>query len=98
LEYGVGLAATLDDDPRAAEQAFLGALHAARRTGQRSLIAYSLLGLAVVRAADGRATQAAALLGASSALFDELGEEPERIEAELRERVVGELRQSLGDS
>jgi predicted ATPase/DNA-binding SARP family transcriptional activator len=98
LEYGVGLAATLDDDQRDAEQAFLGAMHAARLTGQRSLVAYCLLGLAVVRAADGRTTQAAALLGASSALFDELGEAPERIEAELRERVLAELRESLGDA
>jgi predicted ATPase len=96
LEYGLGLAASLDDDHAVARPAFLGALQAARRTGQRSLVAYSMLGLAVVDASAGRDLPAAAVLGASSALFEELGEEPERIESELRERVLADLRESLG--
>ena len=87
LEYGLGLAASLDDDLVLAEQAFRSALQTARRTGQRSLIAYSLLGLAIVDAGTGRSLEAATLLGASSALFGDLGEEPERIEAELGARA-----------
>ena len=98
LEYGLGLAASLDDDHLVAEQAFRGALQAARRTGQRSLVAYSLLGLAIVGASMGRDLQAAALFGAASALFEELGEEPERIEADLGHQVLSRLRASLGDA
>ncbi|MGC9960415.1 MAG: BTAD domain-containing putative transcriptional regulator [Acidimicrobiales bacterium] len=98
LEYGLGLAASLDDDHLAAEQAFRGALQAARRTGQRSLVAYSLLGLAIVGASMDRDLQAAALFGAASALFEDLGEEPERIEADLGRQVLSRLRASLGGS
>ncbi|MGD0593576.1 MAG: BTAD domain-containing putative transcriptional regulator [Acidimicrobiales bacterium] len=97
IEYGVGLAAALDEDYAAAEPAFTGALHAARRTGQRSLVAYALLGIAVTRAATGREADAAALLGASSALFDELGEQPERMEARLQESTLKALRAVLGE-
>jgi predicted ATPase/DNA-binding SARP family transcriptional activator len=97
LEYGLGLAAALDDDHALAEGAFAVAMRGARRTGQRSLVAYSLLGLAVVRTAAGRHGDGAALLGASSALFEELGEETERLEADLRTRTVQRLRESMGD-
>jgi predicted ATPase/DNA-binding SARP family transcriptional activator len=96
LEYGVGLAACLAGDHRTAEPAFVSALLAARRTGQRSLVAYGLLGMCAVLTAGGRAAEAAVLLGASSALFEELGEQPERIETGLRERVVASLRGELG--
>jgi tetratricopeptide (TPR) repeat protein len=96
LEYGVGLAACLAGDHRTAEPAFVSALLAARRTGQRSLVAYGLLGMCAVLTAGGRAAEAAVLLGASSALFEEHGEQPERIETGLRERVVASLRGELG--
>lgn len=98
LEYGVGLAAILDDDTAAAEAAFVASLRSARLTGQRSLVAYAILGIAAVWAASGRQRPAAVLLGASSALFDELGERPESIESTLRNRVTADLRGVLGDS
>lgn len=96
LEYGVGLAACLDGDFAGAEPAFAAALPAARRTGQHSLVAYAVLGTAAVRAATGRESAAALLLGASSALFAELGEQPEKIEVILRDRTTSSLRLSLG--
>jgi predicted ATPase/DNA-binding SARP family transcriptional activator len=97
LEYGVGLAACLDGDYEGAEPAFASALMAARRTGQRSLVAYAVLGAAAVRAATGREPEAAVLLGASSALFEALGEQPERIEVIVRDRATASLRAALGD-
>jgi len=97
LEYGVGLTAALDDDYEASEPAFEAALHGARRTGQRSLVAYALGGIAAVRAFTGHGAKAATLLGASSALFDELGEQPERVEAGLRAAAMAALHGALGD-
>src|SRR5580658_8204734 len=97
LAYGVGLAAALDNDYTAAYSAFVNAMHEARRTGQKSLLAYAVLGIAVVRCSVGRDHDAATLLGASVALFDELGEQPERVEAALRERVLASLSATLGD-
>jgi predicted ATPase/DNA-binding SARP family transcriptional activator len=97
LQYGVGLAAILDDDHEASEPAFVAALHGARRTGQRSLVAYALLGIGVTRAYTGREVDAANLLGASSALFGELGEQPEPIESTLRDRALASVRSHLGD-
>ncbi|MGO9559739.1 MAG: ATP-binding protein [Acidimicrobiales bacterium] len=98
LEYGVGLAATLEGDHRAAEPAFVGALLAARRTGQRALVAYALLGLSAGCVATDRGSQAATLLGGSSALFDKLGEKPERIETQLRQDVLAALDAEFGDA
>jgi len=97
LEYGVGLTAALGEDFGASETAFEGALHGARRTGQRSLLAYALLGIAVTRTFTGREPAAAELFGASSALFDELGEQPEPIEAQLRDRALASLLAVMGD-
>jgi hypothetical protein len=97
LEYGVGLAACLDGDYEGAGPAFASALLAARRTGQHSLVAYAVLGAAAVRAATGRESEAAILLGASSALFAEMGEQPERMEVILRDRATASLRLSLGE-
>jgi tetratricopeptide (TPR) repeat protein len=97
LEYGVGLTAALDDDYEASEPAFEAALHGARRAGQRSLVAYALGGIAAVRAFTGHGAKAATLLGASSALFDELGEQPERVEAGLRAAAMAALHGALGD-
>jgi predicted ATPase/DNA-binding SARP family transcriptional activator/Tfp pilus assembly protein PilF len=97
LEYGVGLTAALDDDYGASEAAFVGAFYGAQHTGQRSLVAYTLLGIAVTRTFTGREADAAALFGASSGLFDELGEQPEPIEAALRERALVFLRSAIDD-
>jgi predicted ATPase/class 3 adenylate cyclase len=97
LEYGVGLTAVLAEDFEAAEPALVRAFAAAKQTGQRSLVAYTLLGIAIVRTAADRPSEAAALLGASSALFEDVGEHPERIEAGLREATAASLRKALGD-
>jgi predicted ATPase/DNA-binding SARP family transcriptional activator len=96
LEYGVGLTACLEGDNEPAESAFVSALLAARRTGQRPVVAYALLGIAGTRTAGGSAREAAHLLGASSALFDELGEQPESVEEALRERILTKLSEELG--
>jgi predicted ATPase/DNA-binding SARP family transcriptional activator len=97
LEYGVGLTAVLAEDFEAAEPVLTRAFEAAQDTGQRSLVAYALLAIALVRAAAGRSGEAAALLGASAALFEEVGEQPERIEAALQEAAVASLQKTLGD-
>jgi predicted ATPase/DNA-binding SARP family transcriptional activator len=97
LQYGVGLTAAFDADYEVSEPAFVEALHGARRTGQRSLVAYALLGIAVARTFTGREAEAAGLFGASSGLFDELGEQPEPIEADLRERALDCLRSVIGE-
>ena len=98
LEYGAALAASLEDDDASAEPAFLKALDAARRTGQRSLVAYALLGIGLTRARNGRGEQAATLLGVSAALFDELGEKPEPTEEGLRQQALASLKVELGDT
>jgi predicted ATPase/DNA-binding SARP family transcriptional activator len=95
LRYGVGLAAALDADFVAAESAFIEVLGQARRTGQTSLVAYALLGVAVARGRTGRHHDAAALLGASEALFERTGE-PERLESELRDSLMTSLGSALG--
>jgi predicted ATPase/DNA-binding SARP family transcriptional activator len=97
LEYGVGLASCLEGDVAAARAAFANALRAAWRTGQRSLVAYTILGLAATAAAAAEHEEAAKLLGAAEAGFDELGEQPEHLEASLFDRTAGELRASLGE-
>jgi predicted ATPase/DNA-binding SARP family transcriptional activator len=96
LDYGVGLTAVLADDFEMAEPALVRAFAAAHETGQRSLLAYTLLGIALVRVAAGRPAEAATLLGASSGLFEEVGEQPERIEAGLRDAAAASLQESLG--
>jgi predicted ATPase/DNA-binding SARP family transcriptional activator len=97
LEYGFGLAAALDGDHAAAEPAFISAIGQARRTSQRSLLAYALLGVAVARGSTGHDHDAATLLGASAALFDQAGEQPERLEAALRDRIGAHVRGRLGE-
>jgi predicted ATPase/DNA-binding SARP family transcriptional activator len=99
LEYGLGLAACLEGDETVAGPAFSRALTAARRTGQRTLVAYAVLGLAASRAIGpaGQWQESALLLGASSALFEQLDEQPEALEAALAERTRAVLREALGD-
>jgi hypothetical protein len=96
LEYGRGMAAALDGDPATAVAAFAEALGLARQTGQRSLVAYALLGIAVTAGGLGQYPEAAALHGAADALFEELREAPEPLEARLREQALGVLRAQLG--
>jgi predicted ATPase/DNA-binding SARP family transcriptional activator/Tfp pilus assembly protein PilF len=97
LEYGCGMASALDGDTAAAGPAFAEALGSARQTGQRSLVAYAMLGIAVTAAGSGWQPQAAALLGAADARFEELRETPEALEARLRAQALAVLRADLGD-
>lgn len=99
LEYALGLVACLEGDHGEAGPAFSRALSAARRTGQRTLVAYAVLGAAAARAItpNRRRDESAVLLGASSALFKELGEQPEALEAALLERTRTLLLEALGD-
>jgi predicted ATPase/DNA-binding SARP family transcriptional activator len=97
LEYGSGMAAALGGDAAAAAAAFAEVLGLAHQTGQRSLIGYALLGIAVTAAVPDEQPRAAMLHGAADALFEELRETPEPLEARLRERAHDELRAQLGD-
>ncbi|HEY2552012.1 MAG TPA: tetratricopeptide repeat protein, partial [Streptosporangiaceae bacterium] len=97
LEYGAAMAAALGGDTAAAAAAFTGVLGLARQTGQRSLVAYAVLGIAVTAAGPGRQPRAAALHGAADALFAELRETPEPVEARLRKQAHGILRADLGE-
>jgi predicted ATPase/DNA-binding SARP family transcriptional activator len=96
IHYGLGLSALLDDDFPVARVAFGRALPEARHTGQKSLEAYCLLGLASAGALSTPDETAARLLGASSALFDRLDERPEPTEMELWDRTRAALRDHLG--
>jgi hypothetical protein len=96
IDYGIGITAVVDSDMRVAETALAEAWQGARLTGQRSLVAYALLGLGAVRVATERVEAGALLLGASSAMFEELGEQPERVEADLYQRAIETARHRLG--
>jgi predicted ATPase/DNA-binding SARP family transcriptional activator len=97
LEYGVGLAAALEGELAEARPAFATALQIARQTGQRSLVAYAILGLAVTSDRRGQEQQSAMLHGAAMAIFDQLREAPEPLEAGLRQRSLAALRVTIGD-
>ena len=97
INYGIGVTAVFDEDTLVARRAFADAWHGARESGQRSLMAYALLGLGVVHVLDGRVEPGAMLLGASSALFEQLGEQPEQIEAALYAQSVDSARRQLGE-
>jgi tetratricopeptide (TPR) repeat protein len=94
--YGIGVTAVFDEDSPVAARAFADAWQGARETGQRSLMAYALLGLAVVQVSDGQVEHGSRLLGASSALFEQMGEQPEQIEAALYEKTLDAARRQLG--
>ncbi len=96
IDYGIGITAVIGSSMRVAESALTEAWEGARLTGQQSLVAYALLGLGAVRVATHRVEAGALLLGASSAMFEALGEHPERVEAELYRRTVESARHHLG--
>jgi hypothetical protein len=81
---------------RVAESALAEAWQGARLTGQRSLVAYALLGLGAVRVTTERVEAGLLLLGSSSAMFEELGERPEPLEADLYRNAVETARHRLG--
>ncbi len=97
INYGIGVTALFEEDTLVARRAIADSWHGARESGQQSLMAYALLGLGVVHVLDGRVEPGALLLGASSALFEHLGEEPEQIEAALYAKTVDLARRQLGE-
>lgn len=92
LEYGVGLSYLIDSDAAAARDGFRRALHHARTTGQRSVMAYILLGLALAASEQGRSEEAALLHGAAEKLFADLQETPEPLEAAMAATSTARLR------
>ncbi|HEV2362240.1 MAG TPA: tetratricopeptide repeat protein, partial [Acidimicrobiales bacterium] len=98
LEYGVGLSTYLDGDAESARPALATALSTARATGQRTLVAYSLLASACSLGARARYEDAAHVLGCSARMFEELSEEPEDLESRLRSELEAELAAQLGAS
>jgi predicted ATPase/DNA-binding SARP family transcriptional activator len=98
IDYGIGITAVVDSDMRVAENALTEAWQEARLTGQRSLVAYALLGLGAVRVATERVEAGVLLLGASSAMFEELGDRPERVEADLYLKSLETARHHLGNA
>jgi predicted ATPase/DNA-binding SARP family transcriptional activator len=96
IHYGLGLSALLDSDFPVAHEEFCRALPEAGHTGQKSLEAYCLLGLAAAGALSAPDEVAARLLGAASAMFDRLDERPERTEMELWDRSRAALMGHLG--
>ena len=98
IRYGMGLASLLDRDFEPAKGALGEALKEARRTGQRSLEAYALLAIAVAQVHTNPDRGAAQLLGAAQAMFEQLGERPEPIEAALFAQALQLLTSALGDS
>ena len=91
----LGLVEFLDGNQPAARQFFTQSLLVSRRIGHSSGIAYALLGLASISA---DLDDAAALHGAADALFDQLGETLEPLEADLRKHDQARLRTTLGDA
>jgi predicted ATPase/DNA-binding SARP family transcriptional activator len=98
IDYGVGITALVDGDTRVAESALTDAWQGARQTGQQSLVAYALLGLGAVRVATDQVETGALLLGKSAAMFEELGDQPERFEADLYHQAVETARRHLGSA
>jgi predicted ATPase/class 3 adenylate cyclase len=91
----LGLVEFLDGDHPAARQLFTQSLNAARRIGHQSGVAYAILGLAATSV---DLDDAATLHGAADALFDQLSETLEPLEADLRGRDQSRLRATAGDA
>jgi predicted ATPase len=96
IRYGLGLSALLDGDCGTATTTFGQVLSESRHTGQKSLEAYSLLGIAAARALVTPDDTAALLLGAAGAMFDRLDERPEQTESDVWVRARDTLAASLG--
>ena len=82
--------------PEEAARLFRESLEGAREIGYRELIAYCLEGLGEL-AAEADPERAARLIGASEALFDELGVPIQDNEGESYARTLETLKQTLGE-
>ena len=97
LRYAIGLVEILQGDHGAALASFTDTLVAARSAGDRSLVAYAILGLAFCAAESGNDHRAATLQGVACGMFDELGEQIEPLEAYLLDLENSRLESALGD-
>jgi tetratricopeptide (TPR) repeat protein len=78
-------------------EALRESLAIARRLGYREVIAYCIGGLAEAAMIEAEPERAATLLGASKALFSELGVVPSPDEAQSQERVSDYVVDALGE-
>jgi tetratricopeptide (TPR) repeat protein len=90
--FNLGLADLLDGNLDDARSRFARCMVISRRVGDPSMIAYTMLGMALASAG----VAAAELLGAADALLGALEELLEPMESELREAAVARLRTELG--
>jgi predicted ATPase/class 3 adenylate cyclase len=86
-----------EGDPDGARARFAAGLRLSRRSGERSGLAYSTLGLACVAADLGDPHQAAGLHGVAQALLDQIGEPWQDPEAGYRQDSLHQVRACLGE-
>ena len=94
----LGFALLLDRMIDEAQTAFDEQLRISRRHGDLGLVAYGLLGLAMLASRNGDSEQAAELHGAADAIHETLGTRVEGFESRMREADVAALRATLGDA
>jgi predicted ATPase/class 3 adenylate cyclase len=97
LSVNLGWVLRQEKDPLGAEAEFEVGLRMSRRTGDRSGIAYSSLGLACVAADLGDWRRSATVHGFAQAYFDRLPEPWQEPEARYRSDSLAKVRSLLGD-
>jgi len=97
-KYGFGLLEWLSGDDVGAEASLREAVRLQNRLGHRWGIASSFEGLALVASSSGRLERAALLLGASTALWQELGNELMPAWVPRRQRCEAAARAGLGEA
>jgi hypothetical protein len=90
------LAAILQGDPATAGHAFHEALNLARQTAHPHSVANAIFGHALAATLSREGHRAAMLHGASSKMFDDMGEALEPLEARMRDSDYRQLAESLG--
>lgn len=93
----LGLAALLEQELDGALDHFVHAVEIARDTGYVEGSIYGLEGIGAALTAAGRHEQAATILGAAEAAAERSGFELEVLEAEIRDRTTGRLREAIGE-
>ena len=93
--FNLGLLALFEQKPTVARELFVQAISTARRAGDRSQVAYAILGLALTAE---ETEQAITVLGVADSFLDDLGETYEVVELRLRALAHTRLRERFGDA
>ena len=94
----LGKLALARGDERGARMAYREALALSTELGDKTGIAWEVMGMAGVAGLEGQAEQAARLLGAAEALRDQIGARLAPYEWAIHDRIQATVRQALGPS